>query len=112
MGIVLCYLLFDYARIYIVQTGERSTRVALSRSFGFVFGNLRRTLTLTFGGVADWHHFAAVLQPVFQLAKRSRHNYHYHFISGATAIYAHPNGAKTDPFAGEVSLFNALFFSK
>ncbi|MCB0264954.1 MAG: hypothetical protein KDH98_17540 [Calditrichaeota bacterium] len=112
LGIVLCYLLFDYARIYIVQTGERSTRVALSRSFGFVFGNLRRTITLTFAvwliGIIlllFYNPFSNWLSDPGTITITILFLMQQLFMLTRMAL-------KLTLFAGEVSLFNALFFSK
>ena len=46
VGIILYYVLFDYARIYVVVNDERKTRVALWRGIKFIFRNFFKTLGL------------------------------------------------------------------
>ena len=110
--IVLCYLFYDYARIYIAQTDERRTRHALLNSIKFVFANLRRTFTLIF---AIWFIGTGALFVYNPIADNLGHN--STLMIAALFIFQQVfmlfrTGLKTTLFAGEVSLFNTLFFNK
>ncbi len=110
--IVLSYLFYDYARIYIVQTDERKTRSALFNSIKFVFANLRRTFTLIF---AIWFIGTGALFIYNPIADRLGHSDTITIV--ALFIFQQlfmlfRAGLKTTLFAGEVSLFNTLFFNK
>ena len=110
--IVLCYLFYDYARIYIAQTDERRTRYALLNSIKFVFANLRRTFTLIF---AIWFIGTGALFIYNPIADNLGHN--STLMIAALFIFQQffmlfRTGLKTPLYAAEVSLFNTLFFNK
>ena len=46
--LVVAFVIFDYARIYMVLTNSPKARTALKRGAGFVLSNFRRTVTLGF----------------------------------------------------------------
>lgn len=46
--LVVAFVVFDYARIYMVLTNSPKARTALKRGAGFVLSNFRRTVTLGF----------------------------------------------------------------
>ncbi len=48
LGVVVYYLILDYARIITVERNERRMRTALGEGIRFVLGNFRRTFTLIF----------------------------------------------------------------
>ncbi len=49
ISFVLCAMVYDYARIHVVTTGETRMRVSLWHGIRTVFGNLGRTFALAFG---------------------------------------------------------------
>jgi hypothetical protein len=48
IGILIYYLIFDYARIYIITSDERKTHRALWQGIKFTFKNLLNTFSITF----------------------------------------------------------------
>lgn len=46
LGILVFFMIFDYARIYTVLTNEKKIRTALLEGIRFVLGNFRRSFTL------------------------------------------------------------------